>query len=289
VDQAVSFALRPLPSAVAAEAVGLDLGRLDGEALERLVEAWRRYPVLVVRGQDLAPEEQLAFSRSLGELDLAPPFDVENSALDGFPEIAVVSNIKRGGKPIGGLGDGELAWHSDMTFVPSPPVACILHARELPPAGGDTLFLNLRAAWRGLPDQLRPRVASARIFHDRAYTSAGTLRKGAEEGQGTWHKVRITDPVSGEDSLLLGRRRNSRIAGGEGQDDGGLLEALWLHADRPEFIYRHAWRPGDVLLWNNLVTMHRRDAFDAAARRLLHRTQIRRLDSRWEWQGASAA
>ena len=288
-DQAVSFALRPLPSAVAAETVGLDLGRLDGEALERLVEAWRRYPVLVVRGQDLAPEEQLAFSRSLGELDLAPPFDVENSALEGFPEIAVVSNIKRGGKPIGGLGDGELAWHSDMTFVPSPPVACILHARELPPVGGDTLFLNLRSAWRGLPDQLRRRVASARIFHDRAYTSAGTLRKGAEEGQGTWHKVRLTDPVSGEDSLLLGRRRNSRIAGGEGQDDGGLLEALWLHADRPEFIYRHAWRPGDVLLWNNLVTMHRRDAFDTTARRLLHRTQIRRLDSRWEWQGASAA
>jgi len=288
-DQAVTFAFRPLPSSFAAEAVGLDLGVVDENALRVLVDAWRRHPVLVIRGQDLDPAEQLAFSRSLGALDPAPPFDVENSALEGFPEIAVVSNVKRDGKPIGGLGDGELAWHSDMTFLPSPPVACVLHARELPPTGGDTLFLNLRAAWRGLPEDLRRRTEVAQIFHDRAYTSAGTLRNGAEPGQGTWHKVRINDPVSGEDSLLLGRRRNSRVAGGDGRDDGALLEALWQHADRPEYIYRHAWRPGDVLLWNNLVTMHRRDAFAASARRLLHRTQIRRLDRRWEWQGASAA
>jgi taurine dioxygenase len=275
--------LNPLHPTLAAEVTGLDLAApFDALPLDWLFAAWRRHTVLVFREQRLAPEAQLGFSRGIGMLDPAPAFDVERSDLPGYPEIAVVSNIKIEGKPVGGLGDGELAWHSDMTYAATPPVACLLHARELPATGGDTMFLDLRAAARDLPPSLQQHIAAARIFHDRAYTSAGTRRLDAAADDGIWHPVRIADPVSGEDTLLLGRRRNSRIAvDGDDTQADDLLEALWAHADRAAYDYRHVWRPGDALLWNNLCAMHRRDAFDSGARRLLHRTQIRRLHPRW--------
>jgi taurine dioxygenase len=277
-------ALNVLQPALAAEITGIDLGGgLDAAQMEWFVAAWRHHAVLVFRDQALTPEAQRDFSRRLGELDLAPAFDVDRSDLAGYPEIAVVSNIVVNGAPIGGLGDGELAWHSDMTYEAAPPVACLLLARELPGAGGDTHYLDLRAGWRTLPEALQRRASYARIFHDRAYTSAGTPRLDARAGDGVWHPVRIADPVSGEPTLLLGRRRESRIVAGDDMvEDGTLLEALWHHADRAEHVYRHVWRPGDAVLWNNLAVMHRRDAFDAAARRLLHRTQIRRLHPHWE-------
>lgn len=274
----MTLTIRTLHAGFVAEVLDVDLVRaLDDTAFETIVASWRRHSVLVFRRQTISPEAQLAFSRRLGELDPAPAFDVENSALDGFPEIAVVSNIKVNGRPIGGLGDGELAWHSDMTYAAEPPVGCSLLARTLPASGGDTLFLDLRAAWRALPEGLQRAAVGARIFHDRAYTSAGTPRLDAQAGEGSWHPVHIRDPLSGEDSLLLGRRRNSRISPGDGTASDDLLESFWSNADRPEHVYRHVWIPGDMLLWNNLVAMHRRDAFDAVERRLLHRTQIRRL------------
>jgi taurine dioxygenase len=266
----------------AAQITGFDLGQIADDRFAEIVAAWRQHPVLVFRDQTLSPEAQIAFARRLGDLDLAPPFDVEQSALAGYPELAVVSNIKVGGKPIGGLGDGELSWHSDMTYAETPPVACALLARELPPEGGDTYFLDLRAAWRELPQELRERVLSARIYHDRAYTSAGTPRNDAKASEGQWHPVRISDPVSGEHALMLGRRRNGRLAIGD-DDDPELLDALWLHADQQAHVYRHRWRANDLVLWNNLMAMHRRDAFDPAARRLLHRAQIRRLNPAWQW------
>src|ERR1700722_5855715 len=132
-----SVEVRPLQTAFAAE-VDVDLDVLDDRSFAALIAAWRRHPVLVFRQQSLKPEAQLAFCRRLGVLDPAPAFDVERADLVGFPEIAVVLNIKQDGRFLGGLGDGELAWHSDMTYAPTPPVACVLHARELPAVGGDT-------------------------------------------------------------------------------------------------------------------------------------------------------
>lgn len=279
----MSLALRPLHPTLAAEVMGVALAEPDLSALlPEILAAWRRHSLLVFRRQRLAPDDQLRFSRALGTLDLAPAFDVERSALDGHPEIAVVSNIKRDGVAIGGLGDGELAWHSDMTYVPTPPVGCVLHARALPAkGGGDTCFLDLRAAWDGLHPALKEAASGMRAFHDRAYTSAGTPRRDTAAETGVWHPVRFTDPLSGQPVLFLGRRRGSRAVLGDGTDGAALLAALWAAADTPAHIYRHAWQDGDVVLWNNLATLHRRDAFDPADRRLLHRTQIRSLDPRW--------
>ncbi len=279
----MSLAIRPLHPTLGAEVAGIDLGALGDEALGEILAAWRRHGLLVFRDQDLSPAAQLQFSRFLGSLDLAPAFDAERSALEGHPEIAVVSNIKRGGVAIGGLGDGELAWHSDMTYVPAPPIGCVLHARELPAGGGgDTFFLDLRAAWDDLPVALRVVTVGARLFHDRAYTSAGTPRLDSAAGDGVWHPVRFDDPLSGHSALFLGRQRGGRAILASGERGDALLAALWAEADRPPHIYRHAWQPGDVVLWNNIATMHRRDAFASTDRRLLHRTQIRNLDRRWQ-------
>jgi taurine dioxygenase len=277
----MSLAIRPLHPSLGAEVTGVAVARLCDIELREIVSAWRRHGLLIFRRQDLSPEDQLRFSRSLGSLDLAPAFDVERSALGGHPEIAVVSNIKRDGVAIGGLGDGELAWHSDMTYVSQPPVACVLHACELPArGGGDTYFLDLRMAWDDLPGELKDSASGARVFHDRAYTSAGTRRRDKDASDGVWHPLRYEDPLSGQSVLLLGRRRGSRAVLGNGEDGESLLAALWAEADQPLYVYRHVWQLGDVVLWDNVATMHRRDAFAGADRRLLHRTQIRSLDPR---------
>src|SRR5690349_8227302 len=123
--------LRALGSCFGAEVTGLRLDeRLDDDAIEFLAGAWRRHLVLLLRDQRLSPATMAALGRRLGELDLAPPLDAARNHLAGYPEIAVVSNVVENGEAIGGLGHGELAWHSDMTFREQPPVACALYAVE---------------------------------------------------------------------------------------------------------------------------------------------------------------
>jgi taurine dioxygenase len=276
--------IRPLGTSFGTEIQGLDLaGPLPDRALYRLVDAWRKARVLVIRNQQhIGDADLLLFSRRLGELDPAPNFDTAKSSLDGFPEIAVVSNIRDGDRPLGGLGDGELAWHSDMTYVQNPPVACALLSRELPEQGGDTWFLDLVGAYEALPAGLKATINRHRIFHDAGYTSAGTPRSNTRAGAGAWHSIVTTEPLSGGPSLFLGRTLNRQVEGLDATAAQALLHELWTHATQERFLLRHRWQPGDLLLWNNIAVMHRRDAFDPAARRRLHRTQIRRLHAQWE-------
>jgi taurine dioxygenase len=269
--------LRPLGPCFGAEVTGLRLDEtLDGAAAEFLVSAWRRYLVLVLRGQALTPAAMLALGRRLGALDTAPPLDAARSHLDGYPEIAIVSNVVENGEPIGGLGHGELSWHSDMTFRAQPPVACALHAVEVP-AGGDTSFLSLVDAAERLPEDLRREIAGLRLLHDRRYTSAGTPRRDSAGEPPMRHALLSTDPLSGRPCLLLGRRLNSEVVGLDGEEGRSLLDRLWAGLADPALTLRHVWRPGDLVLWGNLAVMHRRDAFDASARRILHRLQFRVL------------
>jgi taurine dioxygenase len=278
----VSLAIRPLHPTLGAEVTGVALADLEAPDLPKLVAAWRRFGLLVFRRQRLTPYDQLRFSRAFGALDLARPFDAEQSALDSNPEIAAVSNIEQKGIAVGELGDRERAWHSDMTYTAKPPVGCVLHVREAPArGGGDTCFLDLRAAWDDLHPVMQGAASGMRVFHDRANTSAGTPRREGGAATGAWHPVRFDDPLSGKPILFLARRRGSRATLANGGNGDPVLAALWSAADNPIHIYRHVWMDGDVVLWNNLATMHRRDAFGGAERRFLPRTQIRALDPRW--------
>ena len=274
--------IRKIGEALGAEVSGLDLSLpIAPEIVPRIRAAWLEHMVLRFRGQKLTDSQLLAFSRNFGELDPPGPNPLGRPFLPDHPEMNVISNIKEGGVPIGGLGDGEAIWHADMTYVERPPMAAILYAIELPPAGGDTYWANMVLAHEALSEALKRRVEGLEAVHDATYNSAGVMRKGYKDvtdprtAPGARHPLVRTHPETGRRSLFLGRRRNSYIVGLELEESERLLDELWRHATQPKFTWRQQWRVGDVVVWDNRCTLHRRDAFDPLARRLLHRTQIR--------------
>lgn len=273
---------RPLTDRVGLEIIGLDLRRVGDAETAEIAEALDRASALLVRGQTLAPEDIVTFSRRLGDLDHAPVNENGRTFVRGLPELYVVSNIQdASGAPIGSLGAGEAAWHTDMSYLENPPDASLLYAVEVPPEGGDTWIAGMCAALEDMPPSLRARIEGRRIKHDGSYNSAGYLRQGVTPtddpmtAPGTLHPAICRHPRTGREALYLGRRRNAWVEGLERGESEALLDALWAHATRPEFTYAHHWRVGDVLIWDNRATLHRRDPFDAAARRLMHRTQVR--------------
>jgi taurine dioxygenase len=271
----------PTGAALGAEVRGVDLRNLDAAAFTRLMQAWHDHSVVLVRGQRLSDQDLIAFSRRLGDLDWAPIQETGRRFVEGLPEIYIVSNVKVNGEPIGSLGDGEAVWHTDMSYLDVPPKASMLYALEVPPTGGNTSFCSMYGIYEALPAGLKARIAGLKIKHDGTYNSGGYLRQGVEpsddphKAPGAWHPAVCRHPVTGAASLYLGRRRNSCVEGLPPAESAALLDQLWAHIDRPELRYVHRWRVGDLLLWDNRSTMHRRDPFDAKARRVMHRTQIK--------------
>ena len=271
-----------LADALGAEVEGLDLSQaIQPERFAEVRAAWLEHLVLRIRGQKLTDPQILAFSRHFGELDPPGPNPLGRPFLADHPEMNVISNIKEQGVAIGGLGDGEAIWHADMTYIERPPMAAILYAIEIPPAGGDTYWANMYAAYETLPADLKRRIDGRVAVHDATYNSAGAMRKGYQDvtdprnAPGARHPLVRTHPETGRRCLFLGRRRNSYVAGLSLEESERLLDELWQHATQAQFTFRQQWRVGDVMIWDNRCTLHRRDAFDPRARRLLHRTQIR--------------
>jgi taurine dioxygenase len=266
---------------VGAEVRGIDLRTLDDQQFADLHQAWLHNLVLLVRNQSLSDADLIAFSRRFGELDLAPIQETGRRFVEGLPELYVVSNVVEGGVPIGSLGNGEAVWHTDMSYVEVPPQASALYALEVPPTGGDTSFVDMYAVYEALPDDLKARIAERRVKHDGTYNSGGFLRQGVtpsddpRKAPGSLHPLVYTHPETGRPALYLGRRRNAYIDGLDLAESEALLDELWGHVDGDRFGWSHRWRKGDLVLWDNRCTMHRRDAFDPAARRVMHRTQIK--------------
>jgi taurine dioxygenase len=273
----------PLPGAMGAEIRGLDLRRLDDAGFALLHRAYLDHLLLLVRGQKLADADMVAVARRFGEFEL-PPVTAEKVAhRGGHPEVTVVSNVRVDGAPMGELGDGEVIWHSDYSFRPVVAGMRMLHALEVPPEGegANTEFRNMYAAWDRLPDALRRRVLGATIKHDTAYDTNRKLRHGAVAvddprlGDGPDHPIVSTHPDSGCNSLFLGRRPRHVVNGCTLEESEALLDALWAQATAPDIGYTHVWREGDTVLWDNRCTIHRRGAFNPAARRIMHATQVK--------------
>ncbi len=276
------ISVRHMDAALGAEIAGLDVAQpLAHGDVEAVKAAWRERLVLLFCGQSLSDPQLLAFSRCFGELDPPGPNPYGKPFNKEFPEINVISNVVENGRPIGNLGAGEAVWHADMTYVDIPPKAGILHALEVPRAGGNTYFADMYAAYETLPGELKQAISGRTAIHDASRNSAGFLRKGYREVTdvrqtvGARHPLVRTDPESGRKALFLGRRPNSYVVGMEVADSEALLDALWEHATLPQFAVCHQWQAGDLLMWNNLAVLHRRDSFDASARRVMHRTQIK--------------
>ncbi|MEO8719220.1 MAG: TauD/TfdA family dioxygenase [Burkholderiales bacterium] len=273
--------LKILPSGtVGAEVQGVDLASVSAAQIDVIKQAWYRHDVLAFRQQRLTDDDLLAFSRRFGELDPPPNQGAGRKSPPGYPDVYVVSNVRDDrGEPIGALGDGEALWHTDMSYAPRPPDASMLYALEIPQTGGDTWFCSMKAALAKVPRPLLQRLAGLTLKHDGTYDSGGTVRKGLSPSDdprtsvGTPHPIVIEHPVSGDRALYLGRRRNACIMGLDLQESERVLDQLWSYVETA--VYRHKWALGDLVLWDNRSTMHRRDAFDPAARRIMHRTQIK--------------
>jgi taurine dioxygenase len=271
----------PTGAALGAEVRGIDLRDLDDAAFGRLMRAWLDHSVVLVRGQSLSDQELIAFSRRLGDLDWAPIQETGRRFVEGMPEIYIVSNVKVNGEPIGSLGDGEAVWHTDMSYLDVPPKASMLYSLEIPPTGGNTSFCSMYRIYEALPASLKARIAGLKIKHDGTYNSGGYVRQGVTPtddpttSPGAVHPLVCEHPETGRRMLYLGRRRNAYLVGLELKDSESLLDELWRFVDRPEFAWEHVWRVGDLVLWDNRCTMHRRDAFDPNSRRIMHRTQVK--------------
>jgi taurine dioxygenase len=278
----MTISVRNLDAALGAEVNGIDLSKpVARDDIDTIEQAWRERLVVVFHGQDLSDPQLIAFSRNFGELDPPGPNPYGEPFLKEHPELNVISNVVENGKPIGNLGDGEAVWHADMTYVDVPPKAAMLHSLEVPPTGGNTYFANMFAAYEALPADLKRATSGKIAVHDASTNSAGMLRKGykqvtdVREVVGARHPLVRTEPTTGRKALFLGRRPNSYVVGLTVPESEALLDALWAHATQPRLAMCHEWKVGDVLMWNNLSVLHRRDPFDPKARRVMHRSQIK--------------
>ena len=274
--------IKRIGEALGAEVSGVDASKpVSADTFAAIRKAWLDNLVIRFRGQKLTDPQMLEFSRLFGELDPPGPNPYGKPFLPRHPEMNVISNVKEDGVPIGGLGDGEAIWHSDMTYVDTPPSAALLYALELPAEGGDTYWANMYLAYEALPADMKKRIEGLKAIHDATYNSAGIKRKGYDDvtdprrAPGAHHGLVRRHPETARKCLFLGRRRNSYIVGLPLEESEALLDALWAHATQPRFAFCQQWQVGDLMIWDNRCTLHRRDPFDPNARRVMHRTQIK--------------
>jgi taurine dioxygenase len=277
----MSLQTRPLHKTLACEVAGLRLWEpLDDGTVAELRRLWSEWGVLVFRRQALNEAELAHFCALFGPLERTVRSDWASPSV---PEVTVLSNLQDGlGRPIGGLGDGELQWHSDQSYMVVPATGAALYALGLPPAGGETFWVDLRAAYAALPRRLRARLSGRRGIFDYTKRLAGYGRDSdqniSEEARAktppVTHALVRAHPETGDRSLYLDSTTTTGIDGMDTLTGPALLEELYAAATRDAFVYAHEWRVGDLVLWDNGFTMHRRTPFDPAARRLMKRMTL---------------
>ena len=270
------FQVLPLSGLMAAEVIGLDLSQPFDEATRDAVhQAFLRYQLLVFRGQKLSKPEQISFTEQFGALERHTKF---NRGMDDFPLLHVVSNLDDEGKPSGTVK--STLWHSDKSFRAEPSMATILHAVTMPPKGGDTMFANMYAAYEALPESEKAFLEGKKVVHSWELSRENIGRVLSEDEKRdappNSHPLARVHPETGRTSLFLGMHA-SHIEGMSFEDGRAKILELEAHATKPEFTFRHSWRMGDMLMWDNRCLLHRADPnFDAATYpRVLHRTCLR--------------
>lgn len=271
--------ITPIDGAVGAQVHGADLSRpLDDATFAAIEAAFDQHGVLVFRDQVITPAHHVEFSRRFGEL--LENFNAEVHGVAGHPELFVVSNIVEGSRPIGARRVGE-TWHSDMCYSAQPPRATLLYALEIPQLHGltlgDTEFATAAAAYEALPDAMQQRIARlGAVFDFCGRTRArGVSEDVARRYPPVTHPIVRTHPRTGRKSLYVMRGDCTGIVGMESEEAQGLIAALADHIVRPEFVYRHRWRRGDIVMWDNCTVQHKAIIdYDLPQRRLIHRTTV---------------
>jgi alpha-ketoglutarate-dependent taurine dioxygenase len=272
-----------LSAATGAEITGIDVRTLDDRTFAAIRDVFLAHQVIVVRDQALQPAEQIAFSVRFGALE-----DQLNAhyTLPGYPEVLVLSNDVKDGKPVGLIDAGDF-WHSDSSHREQPSMATILFAVKNPKIGGDTEFANMIAAYEALPETMKRRLAGLKGIHavSKLRNKRVTLSSRRPDAKDfyerqkaipdqVWPLVR-THPETGRKALYLSPRFTIGIEGLAPPEADEVLDALFAHQVRPEFVYRHRWRDGDLVMWDNRAAIHRATGgFSYPDVRTMHRTVV---------------
>jgi taurine dioxygenase len=272
----MSLTITPLTPAIGAEISGIDLTEaLAPEAVETVLQAWLTHGVIVIRDQNIDEHAQVLFARHFGDLierprprDLRPESQGKKAdAYDGYTML--VSNIRENGKPIGSLPDGEMHFHSDMSYIETPSRATLLYAIEVPKTGGDTLFASTTAAYDALDADTKALLAGRNALQ--GFMHGTTLRADNTPHKSFSHPAVRVIPETQRKALFLSRLMTFAIEGLEPSQSENLISRLLDHMEQPAFLYAHKWRPGDLVVWDNRTTVHARTDFSPDERRLLRR------------------
>jgi alpha-ketoglutarate-dependent taurine dioxygenase len=280
----MTLELLPLDDTFAREVRGIDLWQCaHAEAGDAIREAFAAHPVLVFRRQALSEDELLTFGHTLG----TPRRYVERSWWSNRPEVSVVSNMRNGaGELIGGLSSRELNWHTDQSYNAVPVTGCFLYAQVIPADGSRTSWANLYGAYEALPAATKEIIDGAvGTFSYAARTRSVIPNADARVVQQSYderiratpdvrHPLVHTHPVTGRKALYMDPGTLVAVDGMPDDEASALFDELLSHATREGNVYHHRWQVGDLVLWDNAVTLHRRDAFADDQNRLLKRMII---------------
>ena len=264
---------KPLSAALGLEILDVDLSEpLPSARIAQFQEAWNEGLILLLRDQNLAEEDQVRFAEGFGLLGRT--VNVHNTG--EHPAIMLISNIRKDGKPIGALPDGEMQFHIDQCYIERPAAASMLYAMEVPSAGGNTLFTNAYTAYETLPVDITRRIDGRKAINAYDYNNASTSR-GTRLGEGVpqySHPVVRTHPATGRKSLFVNRLMTIAVEGLPEDESNALLNLLFDHQEQQQFIYEHVRGVGDILMWDNRCTLHARTDFSPDERRLMRRITI---------------
>ena len=264
---------------IGAELRGIDLRRKpDPDTVRAIYQAWLDHLVIVFPGQDLSQEDLVrvtGYFGEIGELHRPPKYFPKGYA-SLLPGIMLISNIRENGEPIGALPDGEMMFHHDMIHAEVPSKGTLLYSVEIPSTGGNTLFASGYAAYDTLDPAVRARLENRKAQHH--YNYGSTVRG---DGRGTAafgecvHPVFRTHEDTGRKAVYVNRLMTVRILDLPEEESERLLNRVWDHSEKREFVYEHVWRKGDLLLWDNRCSAHARTDFPASERRLMLRTTVK--------------
>ena len=271
--------IEPLSKHVGAEVKGIDVAAdLPDDVFDAIEDAYNRYSVLIFRDQRLTAAQQIAFARRFGDLEISPRTQF---ALAGHPEVLVLSNVVESGKPIGNADAGR-TWHTDMSYTKTPPRGSVLYAIEIPAENGrvlgDTVFSSAAAAFESLPADRQASLLGLRAVHRgsaKKYAPGSKLGDLVKDIPDVEHPVIRTHPVTGRKAIYVREGECVGICGMSDAQSLPLIKELGDMVTRPEFCYRHNWRLGDLLMWDNSMTQHLAISdYQLPLRRLMHRVTV---------------
>jgi alpha-ketoglutarate-dependent 2,4-dichlorophenoxyacetate dioxygenase len=298
----MAIELTPLHPTLGAELRGVDLTRpVMPDVFAEIDTAFNRHGILVFPDQPVTDEQQLAFGRLFGPLEVNPNYAGAKMRLR--PDIADISNLDAEGRVLARddrrnlFNIGNRLWHTDSSFKRIPAKCSLLSARELPShgpmGGGETEFADMRAAWDALPEarkrQLEGLVVEHSIFRSRTQIGFADFNDEIFKELPPVPQALVRHhPASGRTSLYLASHA-SHIIGWPVEKGRALIEELIAFATQPQFVYQHRWRVGDLVMWDNRCTMHRGRPYDDTQRRVLHRTTVSDVANTLQQEGLGAA